>query len=447
MTEHKRDFGSFHSSNIEEIIRTDESVYKTPDYKIKLKNLKDLTHLFGTLELRQQLFYLSNEFTFLNHGAFGLSFKPSIEYTNQWREYAESQPLRFYDREIIPLLADIIRLFAKQILKCKAEELVLVENCTFAFNSIVNSINLDSKDKIVIYSTAYGVYKKILRDKFKQNINEIQVKFPIMDTNQLRSQIIEPLEYLLEHDKAIKYVFVDHIPSNQPFVMPIAELSQMCKLKKPDLVFICDAAHSLGSVRDFSLDKLNNIDLLFMNCHKWFCAPKGTGFLWKNSNFDKFSIKPAVQSHGINNGFHSEFIWTGLRDYCSYLGLYSTVDVWTECLGGLNTAIDYCTRLAELSSEHLKMKWSTDYLVHPSLCSAMVCVRLPEKFISNVLGKEWEQLSYDQAEIVQNYLYFKHKIEIPVKCIQNGLYVRLSCHVYNNLDEYKLLARVVLENC
>lgn len=450
MAEHKRDFGSFHSSNIEELIRADESEYKPPEYKIKFHledyHLEDLSQQFGTQKLKEKLFYLSNEFTFLNHGAFGLSFKPSIEYTNKWREYAESQPLRFYDREIIPLLGDIIREFAKHVLHCRADELVLVENCTFAFNSIVNSIRLESNEKIFIYSTTYGVYKKILRHKFAGQIIEHQINFPILDENDSNFKIIKPLEDLLQSDKSIKYVICDHIPSNQPFLMPIIKMAQMCKRLNPDLIFICDAAHSLGSIKHFELDKFEHVDLMFMNCHKWFCGPKGTGFLWKNSN-SKFNLKPAVLSHGINSGYHSEFIWTGLRDYSAYLGLYSTLKVWKNCLGGLENAIDYCTNLARSSSEHLKETWSTSCLVNSTLCSTMLCVELPNGFLVKVLTNTDRQLTYDDAEKIQNYLYFNHKIELPIKCIQNKLYARISCHVYNNLDEYKHLAQIILEEC
>ena len=276
MVEFKRDFGSFHSSNIEEIIQADDSVYKTPEHSVKFELnqylLYDMTMMFGSKQLKKSLFFLDDEFNFLNHGAFGLSFKPVMQYTNEWRNYAESQPLRFYDRQIIPLLGDLIRLYSKQVFDCRAEELVLVENCTFAFNSILNSIELNGNDKILIFNTTYGVYKKILKNKCRQNgadLIEIEINFPLLNTKDFNEQIIEPFCAVLEKEKSIKYIFVDHIPSNQPFLMPISQLSEICKLKNPEIIFICDAAHSLGSVKDFSLKKLNNVDLAFMNCHKW----------------------------------------------------------------------------------------------------------------------------------------------------------------------------------
>ena len=44
---------------------------------------------------------------------------------------------------------------------------------------------------------------------------------------------------------------------------------------------------------------------------------------------------------------------------------------------------------------------------------------------------------------VQDALY-KERVEVPIKCIQGILYVRLSVHVYNTLDDYVRLADVIV---
>ena len=70
----KRDFGSFHSSNVEELICLDDLNYSKPEFKVEFNF--DLNCLeFGSEQLKKELFYLENDFCFLNHGAFGLTFK------------------------------------------------------------------------------------------------------------------------------------------------------------------------------------------------------------------------------------------------------------------------------------------------------------------------------------------------------------------------------------
>jgi isopenicillin-N epimerase len=248
--------------------------------------------------------------------------KQFSSYIHKWDIYAESQPLRFYDREVLPLLADIIRMLAKELIKCEPNELVLVENCTYAFNSILNSMVLTRGNKVFIFSTTYGIYKKLLRVKCEQSnahLIEQNVEFPIRDRESLLNIFVSNLTTLIENDSEIKYIMVDHIPSNIPFVLPVKEMADLCKKMRPDIVFIVDAAHSLGSVNINIRDEFSNVDLLFANCHKWLCGPKGTAIFYKNKNCP-VRITPAVQSHGLSDSFVSEFSWSGLRHYTSFLG-------------------------------------------------------------------------------------------------------------------------------
>lgn len=446
----KRDFGSFHSSNVEELIHASELDYNAPKLDIVFDSIEFDQLKFGSSELKQKLFFLDSKFCFLNHGAFGLTFKPVLDYVHEWKCYAETQPLRFYDRQIMPLLVDLIRKFSSLVFKCKPNELVLVENCTFAFNSLISSLKLNPGDKIFIFSTTYGVYKKILKEfcaKEKLILVEEAISFPIHNESDLENKTLEKFKSVLgsdEKEKKIKLVLIDHVPSNQPFLIPIEKISYYCKLIRSDILFVVDAAHSLGSVKEFRMDRYPNIDIMFTNCHKWFCGPKGTGFLFVRDNV--FRIRPAVQSHGINSGFNSEFIWSGLKDYSNFLGLYGNLQIWLNCFGSLEKPIEYCNNLIKQSSEYLRNLWQTSFMVDPSLCSTMICVRLPDRFVRNIIKKNDSIFSYDDAEAIQNFLYFNHSIEVPIKCIQNFLYVRLSAHIYNKMEDYEFLGDVVMVN-
>ena len=44
-----------------------------------------------------------------------------------------------------------------------AKNLILVENVTFAWNSVVTSLNINDKSHIFITSTMYGAYKKYIK--------------------------------------------------------------------------------------------------------------------------------------------------------------------------------------------------------------------------------------------------------------------------------------------
>lgn len=45
--------------------------------------------------------------------------------------------------------------------------------------------------------------------------------------------------------------------------------------------------------------------------------------------------------------------------------------------------------------------------------------------------------------VLQDMLHYNHHVEVPVKCVQGQLYVRISAHVYNVLEDYHRLAEAV----
>ena len=86
----------------------------------------------------------------------------------------------------------------------------------------------------------------------------------------------------------------------------------------------------------------------------------------------------------------------------------------------------------------------------------MVLVALPE----GVVSSHQQPHSYAHAEALQNTLYHQYSIEVcvcvcmrvcfrlstqvPVKVIQDRLYVRISSHIYNTARDYMQLASAII---
>ena len=47
--------------------------------------------------------------------------------------------------------------------------------------------------------------------------------------------------------------------------------------------------------------------------------------------------------------------------------------------------------------------------------------------------------------IFQMFMSWKCIFQVPIKCVQQKLYVRISAHIYNELAEYQLLADAILQ--
>uniref|UniRef100_A0A0G4GLT9 Uncharacterized protein n=1 Tax=Chromera velia CCMP2878 TaxID=1169474 RepID=A0A0G4GLT9_9ALVE len=76
-----RDFGSFHVSNVEALLEAPFSL-EYPFERPQRSRPRD----FGE-DAKSTLFFLSDDFTFLNHGAFGGVARPCLETANEWRRY------------------------------------------------------------------------------------------------------------------------------------------------------------------------------------------------------------------------------------------------------------------------------------------------------------------------------------------------------------------------
>jgi len=155
-------------------------------------------------------------------------------------------------------------------------------------------------------------------------------------------------------------------------------------------------------------------------------------------NPDKYPhklIKPAVVSHGYSSEtLAGKFLWIGLQDYCHYLALNSTLDSW-KVIGASNIRTYLNTMIINIS-QFLTKVWNTDLLGPIDMFNMMVCIRLPGNRVPKD-GKEHTDL--------QDLLYFKYNIEAPIKMLQNRLYIRISCHIYNDWSDFKRLAKAMLE--
>lgn len=82
-------------------------------------------------------------------------------------------------------------------------------------------------------------------------------------------------------------------------VMPISEIAEVIKTKKPDVVFHVDAIQAYGKYHIYP--RRMGIDLLSVSGHK-IHGPKGSGFLYIR---DKLKIKPIIYGGGQQKGMRS----------------------------------------------------------------------------------------------------------------------------------------------
>ncbi|XP_051880490.1 uncharacterized protein LOC127574962 isoform X2 [Pristis pectinata] len=431
MTSARRDFGSFHSSNVQELLGAIKAGnYVPPTLPFELP--KFLYHngsipRFGQW-MRKKHFLLEEETIFINHGAFGSTLKDALDVAQKWQLYIERQPLRFYDRELLPHLVFITKRLA-EFVGCSPMDLVLVPNVTMAMNIIVRSQDLKVGDTVFMLNVTYGAVKKLLRQVCEEQgatLQEESLEFPLSGPGQIIKKVEDTLQ------PGTKLAVFDHIPSNASFINPLEEIINICRQRGTKVLI--DGAHALG-VMDLKLSSLD-ADYYASNCHKWFCSPKGCAFLYVKPELQN-SLRPLVISHGFGFGFSSEYIWTGLKDYTAILALHTVLDFWESV--GVQRIQGYIKDLMSQAVDLLVNRWKTGLLAQRGMFGSMACVRLPECLLKD------NYANYEHAEIIQNVLYSQYNIEVPIKALGGRLYVRISIHIYNELKQYQKLADAIEE--
>jgi len=424
-----RVFGSFHCSNVTELLRTPRSRYQEParPFALAPPGAPSSSHgaRFGP-EARGH-FLLEDGFTFLNHGAFGATLRGAAESKRRWTEHIEAQPVRFLDRELFPHLVHVSRGLA-ELLECEPQELMPMPSATAALNTVLRSwqrrFSPGPGHRAACLSVSYGSNKKLLGRLAAETglqVDEAAVDFPL----KCAGSVLRSLEGALRADTSL--VLLDAVPSNAPLVLPLEEAVAVCRRRSPNALVVVDGAHCLGGV-PVSLRRPPG-DIFVSNCHKWFCGPKGTAVLHVPERHQEW-IEPLVISHGFGSDFASGFYWSGLSDFSSWLALDAVLAFWGG-RAGLEAAQLYCRSLAGDAAGMLAEAWRTGRGFPAELTGPMALVELPHLPGLGEAGTAWR---YEHAEVVQNAL-FQRRIEVPVKALSGRLYVRISAHIRKAPDD------------
>ena len=145
------------------------------------------------------------------------------------------------------------------------------------------------------------------------------------------------------------------------------------------------------------------------NCHKWLCAPKGSGFLWARPEHQDW-IEPLVVSWGYHEDadFGERHGWQGTRDPSAYLAVPKAIEVHAtfDLEAAAELADEAERRLSRLGLKPLRGARS------PLMRALTVRASDPEEL--------WRRL------------YDEHRVEVPVYGWEETTLLRLSIGPYND---------------
>jgi isopenicillin-N epimerase len=347
----------------------------------------------------KELFLLDPEVTFLNHGSFGATPRPVFERYQAWQRELESEPVDFIARRLPGLLADA-RAELGAYVGAHGDDLTFVQNATTGVNMAARALDLKPGDEVLSTNLEYGAC--------------------VLTWQRLCTFVQVPFDELFDHvTDRTRAVFVSHVTSATALLLPVEEIVREARAR--GLVTIVDGAHAVAQV-DLDLAALG-ADFYAGNCHKWLCAPKGSGFLHVRPEWQD-RVDGVITSWGYEEPatFISRTERQGTRDAAAYLSAPSAIEFVRA-----HDDRDRCVALAREARRELCAFLRTEPIAPEAMVLQMASVRLP------VPDTELSQRLFDE-----------HRIEIPVS--DDGELLRISIAPYNDrTDVDRLLAALARE--
>mmetsp|Transcript_149412 Transcript_149412/g.461236 ORF Transcript_149412/g.461236 Transcript_149412/m.461236 type:complete len:323 (+) Transcript_149412:452-1420(+) len=291
-------------------------------------------------------------------------------------------------------------------------------------------------ERALVLSVTNGTTRRLLRKMSEDSgfhLDEVPVDFPVAGEEAL----FEALDRTLKPTTAL--VVLDALPSVAPFALPLDEAARLCRERAPGAFVLADAAHGLLSVPlRLSGHHAAPIDALVAGCDAWLCGPRGTAVLHVAPEHHEW-VEPLVALDDSGSKLPDSFYCQGHFDFSSWLALDEAMAFWD--LVGTDPARIYCQYLALDAAEMLADAWGTGLGVPAELLGPMALVEVPRLPDQQSDGDALMDLHATAAR----RLLLQRGIDVPVKALSGRLYVRISAHIYNSIEDYEALRDAVLE--
>lgn len=361
--------------------------------------------------------------TYLNHGSFGPSPASVLAAKHAWQRALDEEPMDFFTRQLEPAYAQTCEALG-QMLETNPSNLVLVDNATAGMNVIADSFPLEENQQVILPTHEYGAVERIWKRR-------CQEKKALLVPARLPAQI-ESIEQVIDAIFAVatrqtKLLVVSHITSATAITLPIAEIA--AEAKRRGIAVAVDGPHALVQV-DVHPEKLG-VDYYTASCHKWMCAPLGSGCLWVAPQWHATIRVPQLSWGRLlpedRLTWRDEFLWGGTRDYGSWLGIAAAIEFWKQI--GVETFREHARRLAHYTREKLAPLVEGTPITPAGEPWNLSMVHLPIRF--------------GDRRVLQAKLFEVGQIEVPIVEFEGRRFIRVSHHLYNNASQIDHLAAVL----
>ena len=362
-------------------------------------------------------FLLDPDVTFLNHGSFGACPRPVFSDYQQWQLQLERQPVEFLGRRAPEMLA-VVRQRLGEYFNASADSLALMMNATWGINVVIRSLDLEPGDEVLTTNHEYGANTMAwdwLLAKSGASLIQHAIDLPV----STHEDVVDSLwSKVTDRTKAI---FMSHITSPTALTLPAQEVCR--RARDHGILTIIDGAHVPGHI-PLDLQEFG-ADIYAGNLHKWFCAPKGAGFLYVRPE-EQGWVESLIVSWGWGTNGQlspSTYVvrneWQGTRDIAAFLAIPAAIAFqeesgWPENQHrGHLLASQARTQVAELTGLEQICPDSCDWF------GQMTTFPVPT----------------DDPLALKTRLYDEFRIEIPRISWNGQAFLRASFQAYNTEED------------
>ncbi|KAJ8472314.1 hypothetical protein OPV22_026657 [Ensete ventricosum] len=388
----------------------------------------------------------------VNNGSFGCCPASVLAAQLRWQRLFLRHPDEFYFSSLQPSLTRSRSLVLELINAAHLDEVSLVDNATTAAAIIFQHVAwsfiegaFNAGDAVVMLHYANGAVKRSIHAyvaRARGHVVEVPLPFPLSSPDEVVAEFRRTLGLCRARGRRVRLAVIDHITSMPCVVIPVKELTRICREEGVDQVFV-DGAHSIGNVEVDVQDI--GADFYTSDLHKWLFCPPSVAFLHtRGSSAATPRLHHPVVSHEYGNGLQLESGWIGNRDYTPQLVVPAVVEFVERFEGGLEGIRRKNHEKVVEMGKMLTESWGTLLGCPPEMSCSMIMVGLP-----GCLGVSSEI----DAMKLRALLRDEFKIEVPVHyqsppkdgeaagaTDKSGAmvtsYARISYQVYNVEDDY-----------
>ncbi|MBX3322098.1 MAG: aminotransferase class V-fold PLP-dependent enzyme [Phycisphaeraceae bacterium] len=390
---------------------------------------------------------LGPDVVFLNNGSFGACPRAVMAARAAVLERSEREPIEFLVNDYWAMM-DRSREALGRVVKTAAENIVFLPNATHAVTTILANLRLEAGDELIVnaqeYSACVANFERAA-ERAGARLVYAQIPFPALDEEEIVEAVVSAAS------ERTRLCLLSHVTSPTAIVMPVAKIVK--QLRERGIETLVDGAHAPGYC-EVDIDGLGAA-YYTANCHKWLCSPRGSAFLAVRKELQA-TFRPLVLSvftrkpRTDRSFYNLEFDYVGTQDYSPAICIADAIEHVPSLIDGTWEDVRARNRALALEARDLLCgRLGVEPPVADGMIGSMATIELPEHDEVRQRALLARPTRYHDA--LQDRLVGVHRVQVPVMSLAgvDGARAkrafRISCQLYNSLEQYAYLADALVE--